>query len=165
MRFKFKNGNTACSIEGQAFAASPSGVFTIPDALAPRVVQEWGKEIEAADAAEVSSSIAIEDMTREQLIETIIADGRAKLAAPSIEALRDMARVVRRETDAGGDGDQIPANFNPEAVTAEDIDTMPRAELFALLKQRGVKTDGRMSNDDLRGLAHDAIAKATSPAK
>lgn len=160
MRFKFENGNKSCSVEGQTFAANSLGVFTIPDALAPRVVADWGREITTDNADD--APVAIEDMSREQLIETILADGRAHLATPSIEELRAMALRTRPAKDArdpkAADDDKLPAGFDPAAPLAdEDVATMPRAELFAVLKDRGVKTDGKMSNDELRALAHDAI--------
>jgi hypothetical protein len=37
---------------------------------------------------------------------------------------------------------------------------MPRAELFAFLKKNDVRTDGKMTNDELRAQAHEVLSKA-----
>lgn len=166
MRFKFKNGNTQCSIEGQNFTADAHGIITIPAALDARASLDWAGDIAPAHHVDTGAPIAIDDMTHDMLVEALVEATKRRLANASLEELRALAASA-----AGYPTLVRPADAPPSEPTNEGEDDefaeMNRADLFAWLAAHEVSAKPAMTNDALRAAARakaDEIA-AEYPAK
>lgn len=111
-----------------------------------------GEAVEALQSLGFTTAVTIETMTKGDLIERIMAFGRAKVEAMSIEDLRTQYAAVSEFERKAADAAQV----NPDAVTAEQIDGMNRSELFAYLRQKGIAA-GAVGNEALKTIAKDAL--------
>lgn len=163
MRFKFKNGNKQCSIEGQTFVADAHGIIEIPSALDARASLDWAGEIVPAHHVDTDKPVAIDDMTHDMLVQALVEATKRRLASASLEELRALAAsaagypTLVRPADA-------PAEAQKEAEDDEFAE-MNRADLFAWLAEHNVSAKPAMTNEALRALAREAKAdeKPSSP--
>jgi hypothetical protein len=169
MRFKFKNGNRQCSIEGQSFVADAHGIFTIPAALAARAALDWAGDIVPAHHIDTDKPIAIDDMTHDMLVEALVEATKRRLANASLEELRALAASAAGYPTLVRPADAPSVAESNVAVddSADEFEEMDRSALFAWLGDHDVSAKPAMTNDALRALARakaDEIA-AASPAK
>lgn len=173
MRFKFKNGNRQCSIEGQRFVADAHGIITIPGALDARASLDFAGDIEPAHHVDTDKPIAIDDMTHDMLVEALVEATKRRLASASLEELRALA------ASAAG-YPTLQRDFRPEEALApaapkesepekddepDEFAAMTRGELFAWLGDHDVKAVPAMNNAALRTLARDTawVGQAEQP--
>jgi hypothetical protein len=156
MRFKLPGGATRLSLAGQEFAANARGVFTIPDALRGAAERAWPGEIQIVGPHDAPPPIS--EMAADELVEFILARGRAELGALPVEQLRAIAT-------------RAPAAASPETAVqerAEDVgeldefDKMRRAELFAWLRENGVSAKPAHSDATLREMARQKAERVAS---
>ena len=172
MRFKFKNGNRQCSIEGQRFVADAHGIITIPGALDARASLDFAGDIESAHHVDTDKPIAIDDMTHDMLVEALVEATKRRLASASLEELRALAAsaagyptLVRRD-EARATAPSPPKEPEPEKDDEPDeFDAMTRGELFAWLADHDVKALPSMNNAALRDLARQELEQRVDVAE
>ena len=162
MRFKFKNGNRQCSIEGQRFVADAHGIITIPGALDARASLDFAGDIVPAHHVDTDKPIAIDDMTHDMLVEALVEATKRRLAGASLEELRALAASAAGYPPNGQRQD-IPPSKGAEPEKDDEPDefaAMTRGELFAWMSDHDVKALPSMSNATLRDLAREAKSAA-----
>lgn len=123
-------------------------------------VEVDGDAVEALQSLGFTTAVTIDTMTKTDLVERIMAYGRAKVEAMSIEDLRTQYAAVSELERKAADAAQV----DPNAVTAEQIDGMNRSELFAYLRQKGIAA-GAVSNDMLKSIAKNALIEEAKAAE
>lgn len=168
MRFRAPPGTGSFSIAGVETKVPDSGCVEMHESMREAMIS-IGFEIDRATT----------DFNKEQLIDKIIATGRARLATMSIEDLRQRWDMIVREgasapsdsvlnvpsaataaAPLGQDTGAVAGDQTSGADTGAMTDTfdgMKRSELFAWLREHGVFA-GQKKDEELRKICRETLA-------
>jgi hypothetical protein len=150
MKLRAPDGCTSVSHDGRSYCVEADGSLEVEESVAAALTAHgfapWRNEA-PRDVA---------DMTRDELIMRVMDMTLQTLKASETEALRNRLRAVEAKDlpdERAGSGVKV----DPDAI-AENIESLNRPALFALLREKGVRVALPISNVELRAAARRAAA-------